>query len=77
MGKKAESEKPKNRVRIINYFFMKITKANLSTIRGGTSTTLYKEIGFVTENEYKDTNGNGRLDDDEAKQKPTVVDLPL
>lgn len=61
----------------------KLEKENLSlkknemlSIKGGTSTTVYTTVGYA-ENEYEDTNGNGKLDDDEAKKKPILVDFPF
>lgn len=53
----------------------KLEKAEMSQVKGGTSTTVYTVVGYA-ENEYEDTNGNGKLDDDEAKQKPILVEFP-
>lgn len=50
----------------------KIKKNEMITIKGGTSTTVYTQVG-ICENEYEDTNGNGKLDDDEAKKTPTLM----
>lgn len=45
-----------------------IKKSSLTKIKGGTSTTLYTsggviEVGYHAENEYEDTNGNGKFDE--------------
>ena len=46
-----------------------IKKASLTSINGGTSTTLkkkdgtYIEVGFHAENEHEDTNGDGKWND--------------
>lgn len=53
-----------------------IKKNEMISIKGGTSVTVYTQTG-VWENEYEDCNGNGKLDEDEAKNKSVLVDLPL
>lgn len=41
---------------------MKIKKNSLVSFKGGSSTTLMVEVG-VAENEYEDSNGNGKFDE--------------
>jgi hypothetical protein len=53
-----------------------LKKSEMATIKGGTSSTVYTQTG-IAENEYEDCNGNGKLDADEAKNKPVLVDLPF
>lgn len=54
---------------------VEIKKNEMISIKGGTSTTVYTTVG-IAENEYEDLNGNGKLDDNEAKQKPILVEFP-
>lgn len=58
-----------------NFEQLELKKATLVSLKGGTSTTIYSEVG-AWENEYEDTNGNGKLDPSEAKQKPILVEFP-
>lgn len=41
---------------------LEIKKSEMAAIKGGTSTTLIKQVGYA-ENEYEDVNGNGELDE--------------
>ena len=50
-----------------------LKKSELLTVKGGTSTTVYTQTG-VWETEYEDCNGNGKLDEDEAKNNPIRVE---
>jgi len=54
---------------------LELKKSNLVTISGGTSTTLYKQVGY-TENEYEDLDGDGKLSEEELKQKPIIMQVP-
>lgn len=59
-----------------NFQKLKIEEVPMAKITGGTTTTVYTEVGYA-ENEYEDWNGNGKLDEDEAKgQKPILVEFP-
>lgn len=49
-----------------------LKKSEMIAIKGGTSTTLFTQVGMC-ENEYEDTNGNGQLDTEEAKAKPILM----
>lgn len=51
---------------------LSLKKSEVSKILGGSSTTLYKEVG-VAENEYHDDNGNGKLDPAETEGGPDFV----
>lgn len=53
---------------------VKFEKVEMSTLKGGTSTTLLTVVGFA-ENEYEDVNDNGELDKDDKFLG--TVDLPL
>jgi len=48
----------------LNFKESQIKKDQLSTVHGGTTTTLITVVGH-SENEYEDTNGNGTLDDED------------
>lgn len=50
---------------------LEVKKSNLSSIKGGTSTTLYVVIGY-SETEYEDVNGDGKLDEKEAEKGKIV-----
>lgn len=54
-----------------NFEELKLKKTFMSKVKGGTSTTIYQEVG-VWETEYEDLNGNGELDDDEVKNGKLV-----
>ncbi len=54
---------------------IRISKSELLTIKGGTSTTLYTTIGKLPnlkgcENEHEDSNGSGKLDDGDGAAIP-------
>ncbi|HAY3551080.1 hypothetical protein KRE47_12305 [Elizabethkingia meningoseptica] len=49
---------------IKNLAKLEIKRTKLSSISGGTSSTRMVETG-ITENEYMDSNGNGKQDPDE------------
>ncbi|MDO5655569.1 MAG: hypothetical protein Q4G27_05460 [Flavobacteriaceae bacterium] len=58
------------KLKLKNFKETEIKKSQLVSIKGGTSTTLVKQVGFadlttyteVAENEYEDSNGNGEFD---------------
>jgi hypothetical protein len=45
-----------------------IKKNEMISIKGGTSTTLMVVVG-IAENEYEDTNGNGKFDEGDTFKK--------
>lgn len=48
---------------------------SLHTIKGGTSTTYYQEVGYVAETEYKDQDKDGKKDD--PNDEGILVDFPI
>ncbi|RNL86692.1 hypothetical protein ED312_11205 [Sinomicrobium pectinilyticum] len=44
---------------------LKLKANELCSVKGGTSTTLMIEVGVRAENEYEDTNGDGKFDKDD------------
>ncbi len=55
---------------------LELKKSSMSIVKGGTSTTSYKEVGH-SEMEYLDADGDGVLSEEEMAAGGTLVDLPI
>lgn len=58
---------------------LEIKKSEMATVTGGTSTTLMLEVGFagtVTENEYWDCDGDGKLSEPDVFVKEIEIEIP-
>jgi hypothetical protein len=51
---------------------LELKKNEMTTLIGGTTTTLFQQVGMV-ENEYEDLNGNNELDKDEIKNPVQMI----